>query len=63
MTNKYEELHVWLSETHFLLQVKDEDVKKKYDENGNEILNCDYYSLNRKDGEIEILDDYDAIKK
>ena len=63
MTNKYELMYAWLSETQFLIRVYDEDAKKQYNENGNEIINCDYYLLNRKDGEIEFFDDYDAYKK
>ena len=63
MTNKYELMYAWLSETQFLIRVYDEDAKKQYNENGNEIINCDYYLLNRKDGEIEFFDDSDAYKK
>ncbi len=57
LTNRYEKMYASLTETHLLLTVKDEDAKKKYNENGDEILSFDYYSLERGTGKIKFFDD------
>lgn len=57
LTNRYEKMYASLTATHLLLAAKDEDAKKKVNENGDEILNFDYYSFDRGTGEIKFFDD------
>lgn len=63
LKNKYEELHPEASSnTHLCFGGKDNDAKKDTNQNGNEIINLEFVTINRSSGKIKVHTDYQFVE-